>query len=228
MKYKIEGDTLPVVICQLEDGEKMITEGGSMAWMSPNMQMETTTNGGIGKVFGRMLSGEKLFQNIYTAKGGNGLIAFASSFPGSVRAFEISPDNEMIFQKRSFLASETGVTLSNFFNKRLGSGLFGGEGFIMQKLSGSGIAFAEFDGHVVEYELKEGQSIVIDTAHLAAMSATCSIDIRTIPGAKNMLFGGEGLFNTVITGPGRVWLQTMPLINLANSLIPYMPQPSSN
>lgn len=227
MKYKIEGDTLPVVICQLEDGEKMITEGGSMAWMSPNMQMETTTNGGLGKVFGRMLSGERLFQNIYTAKG-NGLIAFASSFPGSVRAFEISPDNEMIFQKRSFLASETGVTLSNFFNKRFGSGMFGGEGFIMQKLSGSGIAFAEFDGHVVEYELKEGQSIIIDTAHLAAMTATCSIDIRTVPGAKNMLFGGEGLFNTVITGPGRVWLQTMPIVNLANSLIPYMPQPSGN
>ena len=228
MKYKIEGDTLPVVICQLEDNESMITEGGSMAWMSPNMQMETTTNGGIGKVFGRMLSGEKLFQNVYTAKGGSGLIAFASSFPGSVRAFEISPENEMIFQKRSFLASEKGVILSNVFTKRLGAGLFGGEGFIMQRLSGSGTAFAEFDGHVVEYDLREGQRIIVDTAHLAAMSATCSLDIQTVPGAKNILFGGEGIFNTVVTGPGRVWLQTMPLINLANSLIPYLPTQSSN
>ena len=228
MQYKIEGNMLPVVICRLDDGERVFNEGGSMAWMSPNMQMETTTNGGLGKMFGRMLSGERLFQNIYTAKNGGGLIAFASSFPGSVKAFEIAPGAEMIFQKRSFLAAEMGVELSVFFNKKLGGALFGGEGFIMQKVSGTGTVFAEFDGHVVEYELKDGQSIIVDTAHLAAMSATCSMDVRTVPGAKNMLFGGEGIFNTVISGPGRVWLQTMPLINLANSLIPYMPQPSSN
>ena len=221
MKYEIKGETLPVVICHLEDGEKMITEGGGMSWMSPNMNMETTTNGGVGKAFGRMFSGEKMFQNVYTAQG-SGMIAFASSFPGSIRAFDIAPGQEIVLQKSAFLASESGVTLSVFFNKRLGSGLFGGEGFIMQKVSGYGKAFAEFDGHVIEYELEAGQQIVVDTGHLAAMSGSCTIDVQSVPGVKNMLFGGEGLFNTVITGPGHVWLQTMPISNVAGILSPYI------
>lgn len=226
MKYQIQGETLPVVICQLEAGEKMITEGGGMAWMSPNMLMETTTNGGIGKAFGRMFSGEKMFQNVYTAQGGTGMIAFASSFPGSVKAFQIAPGQEMIFQKSAFLAGEIGVELSVFFQKKLSAGLFGGEGFIMQRTGGQGIVFAEFDGHVVEYELASGQQIVIDTGHLAAMTATCSMEIKSVPGVKNMLFGGEGVFNTVITGPGRVWLQTMPISNVAGVLRPYLPSGS--
>ena len=197
-----------------------------MSWMSPNMLMETTTNGGIGKAFGRMFSGEKMFQNIYTAQGGSGMIAFASSFPGSIKAFEIAPGQEMIFQKSAFLAGEAGVQLSVFFNKKFSSGLFGGEGFIMQKISGLGIVFAEFDGHVVEYELQPGQQIVVDTGHLAAMTASCQIEIKSVPGVKNMLFGGEGLFNTVISGPGKVWLQTMPISNVAGILRPYLPSGS--
>ena len=200
MRYKIEGDTLPVVICQLEAGEKMITERGSMAWMSPNMKMETGSNGGIGKMFGRMFSGEALFQNIYTAQGGQGLIAFASSFPGAIKAFEIGPENELILQK---------------------------SGFILQKLSGRGIAFAEFDGHVVEYELGAGQQIVVDSGYLAAMTASCQMDIQMVSGVKNVLFGGEGLFNTVITGPGHIWLQTMPITSVAGVLIPYIPTSNS-
>ena len=228
MRYEILGETLPVVICHLENGEKMICEGGSMSWMSPNMKMETSSNGGLGKALGRMFSGERMFQNIYTAERGPGMIAFASSFPGSVRAFEITPGQEMIFQKSAFLAGEVGVELSVFFNKRLGSGLFGGEGFIMQKLSGHGTAFAEFDGHVVEYELLAGQQIVVDTGHLAAMTAGCSMEVVTVPGVKNALFGGEGIFNTVITGPGRVWLQTMPISNVANALRPYLPTGGNN
>lgn len=225
MKYQILGDTLPVVVCELENGEKMITEGGGMSWMSPNMKMETTTNGGIGKAFGRMFSGEKIFQNIYTAQG-NGMIAFASCFPGSIKAFDIAPGQEMIFQKSAFLAGESGVEMSVFFNKKLGAGLFGGEGFIMQRISGYGTVFAEFDGHVVEYELQPGQQIVVDTGHLAAMTATCSIDIQAVPGVKNMLFGGEGVFNTIISGPGHVWLQTMPISNVAGVLKPYFPSNS--
>ena len=226
MKYQILGETLPVVVCQLEGGEKMITEGGGMSWMSPNMLMETTTNGGIGKAFGRMFSGEKMFQNVYTAQGGSGMIAFASSFPGSIKAYEIAPGQEMIFQKSAFLAGEAGVELSVFFNKKVSSGLFGGEGFIMQKISGYGTVFAEFDGHVVEYELTDGQQIVVDTGHLAAMTATCQMEIKSVPGVKNMLFGGEGFFNTVISGPGKVWLQTMPISNVAGILRPYMPSGS--
>ena len=204
----------------------MINEGGSMSWMSPNMLMETTTNGGIGKAFGRMFAGEKMFQNVYTAQGGNGLIAFASSFPGSIKAFQIAPGQEMVFQKSAFLAGEASVNLSVFFNKKLGAGLFGGEGFIMQRVSGQGIVFAEFDGHVVEYDLQPGQQIVVDTGHLAAMTPSCNMEIRSVPGVKNMLFGGEGVFNTVITGPGRVWLQTMPISNVAGVWRPYMPSGS--
>ena len=226
MRYRILGDTLPVVVCQLEAGEKMITESGSMAWMSPNMLMETSSNGGLGKALGRMFAGEKIFQNIYTAQGGEGMIAFASSFPGSIRAFEISPGQEMIFQKSSFLAGEAGIELSVFFNKKFTSGLFGGEGFIMQRVSGQGLVFAEFDGHVVEYDLQPGQQIIVDTGYLAAMSATCSMEIRSVPGVKNILLGGEGIFNTVISGPGRVWLQTMPLSNVAGVLRPYLPSGS--
>ena len=226
MRYEIKGDTLPVVICHLEAGERMITERGSMAWMSPNMKMETSTNGGFGKAFGRMFSGEAMFQNIYTAQGGNGLIAFASSFPGSIKAFEIGPGQEYIFQKKAFLAGEPGVNISVHFHMKVASGLFGGEGFILQKVSGNGIVFAEFDGHVVEYELQPGQQIVIDSGYLAAMSVTCQMDIQTVPGLKNIVFGGEGLFNTVITGPGHVWLQTMPISSVADSLRPYFPTSS--
>lgn len=222
MKYEIQGGTLPVVICQLEGGEQMITEGGAMSWMSPNMKMETTSNGGIGKALGRAFSGEKLFQNVYTAMGGDGLIAFASSFPGSIRAFDIGPGREMIFQKKSFLAGEAGISLSVHFHKKFASGFFGGEGFILQRVSGFGTVFAEFDGHVVEYDLQPGQQIIVDTGHLAAMEATCNMDIQTVPGMKNIFFGGEGLFNTVITGPGRVWLQTMPICNVAGVIRPYI------
>lgn len=224
MKYKIEGGNLPAVICTLEDGESMITESGGMSWMSPNMKMETTSNGGIGKAFGRMFTGEAMFQNRYTAQGGSGMIAFASSFPGCIRAVEIGPGRELIVQKSGFLASETGVEMSVFFQKKLGSGLFGGEGFIMQKLSGQGMAFLEFDGHVIEYELNKEQSIVVDTGYLAAMDATCSMEIKSVPGVKNALFGGEGLFNTVVNGPGKVYLQTMPINHVAAVLRSAMPE----
>lgn len=223
MRYQIDGDSLPVVSCYLNAGETMITESGSMAWMTPNMKMETTTGGGLGKALGRMFAGENMFQNRYTAMGGEGMIAFASSFPGSIRALQIAPGQEMIVQKSAFLASESGVQLSLFFQKKLGSGFFGGEGFIMQKLSGSGIAFIEIDGHATEYDLAPGQSLVVDTGYLAAMSSTCSMDIQTVPGVKNALLGGEGLFNTVVTGPGRVILQSMPVSAVAGVLRRYLP-----
>ena len=223
MKYEIKGETLPVVICYLENGEAMITERGSMSWMSPNMKMETTSNGGIGKAFGRMFAGEAIFQNRYTAMGGNGMIAFASSFPGSILDYQIAPGRELIVQKSGFLAAEAGVELSVFFQKKLGAGFFGGEGFIMQRLSGCGTAFLEFDDHVIEYDLQPGQQIVVDTGYLAAMENTCGIEIQSVPGIKNMVFGGEGLFNTVITGPGRIWLQTMPMSNVAAEILKFMP-----
>lgn len=227
MKYKIIGDTLPAVICDVEPGETLVTESGAMSWMSPNMKMDTTSGGGFGKVFGRLISGETLFQNKYTAQGGPGQIAFASSFPGSIRAVEISPGKELIVQKKSFLASEAGVNLSIHFQKRMGAGFFGGEGFVMQKLSGQGTAFIEIDGTAVEYQLEAGQSMIVDTGYLAAMDATCSLEIVTVPGIKNMFLGGEGIFNTVVKGPGKVVLQTMPIYAVASALIPYMPAATS-
>jgi len=222
MKYEIKGGTLPVAICHLEAGETMITENGSMSWMSPNMQMETNA-GGFGKALGRMFSGESIFQNLYTAKGGEGMIAFASSFPGSIVPFEIAPGKELIVQKSGFLASENTVELSVHVQKKLGAGFFGGEGFIMQKLSGHGIAFVEFDGAVVEYDLAPGESMVLDTGYLAAMEASCKMEIQQVAGLKNKLLGGEGFFNTVVSGPGKVWIQTMPINKVAGAIRPYMP-----
>ena len=222
MRYRIEGTPLPVVICDLQPGETMITERGSMCWMSPNMKMETTTGGGLGKAFGRMFAGESLFQNRYTAQGGVGMIAFASSFPGSITPFTISPGHGLIVQKSGFLAAESNVDLSIHFQKKLGAGFFGGEGFIMQRLSGNGTAFVEFDGHVISYDLGPTDSIVVDTGYLAAMTESCSMDIVTVPGVKNALFGGEGLFNTTVKGPGRVWLQTMPVNAVAGAIRPHL------
>ena len=227
MKYEILGDNLPVVVCHLEEGETMVNEGGSMSWMSSNMEMETESNGGAGKALGRMFAGEHLFQNVYTARGGAGMIAFSSSFPGSIQAFEVAPGSEIVLQKKAFLAAEAGVELSVHLNKKLGAGFFGGEGFIMQKVSGSGIVFAEFDGHVVEYTLQEGEELIVDTGHVAAMDMSVSMDIKQVEGVKNVLFGGEGLFLTTLTGPGRVWLQTMPLSNVARVLRPYLPTSNS-
>ena len=221
MRYELKGGLFPVVECQLENGEQMITERGSMVWMSPNMQMETS-GGGFGRMFSKAFSGESIFQNIYTAKG-NGLIAFGSSFPGQIKPVVISRGQEMIVQKSVFLAAQSGVELSIHFSKKLGAGLFGGEGFIMQRLSGNGIAFVEIDGELIEYELQAGQQIVVDTGNVAGFTPGVQMDIRQVPGMKNMLLGGEGMFNTVLTGPGKVWLQTMPISNVAMSIRPYIP-----
>ncbi len=221
MKYEIKGGAFPVVVCELTDGERMITEKGSMVWMTPNMEMETT-GGGIGKMFSKAFSGESMFQNIYTAHGA-GMITFGSSFPGKILPLQIAPGREMIVQKNAFLASEAGVELSIHFNKKLGAGFFGGEGFIMQRLSGSGMAFIEIDGELVEYDLAPGQKMVIDTGNVAGFEPTVDIQIQQVPGLKNKLLGGEGLFNTTLTGPGKIWLQTMPISNVAMAIRPFIP-----
>lgn len=228
IRYEIEGGNLPVVICYPEAGQSLCTEGGAMSWMSPNMKMDTNTGGGFKKAFGRLFAGESIFLNEYTAQGGPGMIAFASSFPGSIIPYQVTESNGIIVQKRGFLAMEKGLDLSIYFQKSVGKGLFGGEGFIMQRISGNGMVFIEIDGYCKEYNLGVGESIIVDTGYLAAMSETCTMDVETVKGAKNMFFGGEGFFHTRITGPGKVYIQSMPVINTAQALTPYLNISSGN
>lgn len=223
MNYEIKGGNLPYLVCHLNKDQKVICEGGSMSWMNSNISMDTTSNGGIKKVFSRALSGEKLFQNVYTATSDNAEIAFASTFPGTILPFEIGEGKEIICQKKSFLAGTENVELSIHFNKKIGVGFFGGEGFIMQKISGNGLAFIEIDGSAEEVVLEAGQQLVVSTGHLVMMDATCQIDVKGVSGLKNVFLGGEGLFNTVITGPGRVVLQSMPVSKTANVIGGYLP-----
>ena len=222
MQYELKGGAFPVVVCRLNSGESMITEKGSMVWMTPNMEMTTTGGGGIGKMFSKALTGESMFQNIYTARG-EGMITFGSSFPGQILPLEVTPGKSFILQKSAFLASEAGVQLSMHVNQKLGAGFFGGEGFIMQKLTGNGIAFAEVDGELVEYTLAPGEQMVVDTGYVMGFELSVSMDIQQVKGLKNMVLGGEGLFNTKVTGPGRIWLQTLPLSGMAGALAKVMP-----
>ena len=228
MDYEIKGGSFPIVECTLKSGESMITQSGSMCWMDSTITMETSSNGGFGKVVGRLFTNEKLFQNIYTSTKDGSKITFGTCVPGSIMAIKLTGGQSIVCQKSAFLASYGNIELSTFFNKKVGVGLFGGEGFIMQKLTGEGIVFLEIDGSSMEFELKEGQTQIISTGYLVSMSDTCSIDVQTVKGLKNILLGGEGIFNTVITGPGKVVVQTMPLARLANSIYPYLPQTSSS
>lgn len=221
MQYELKGGAFPVVVCRLNSGESMITEKGSMVWMTPNMEMTTTGGGGIGKMFSNALTGESMFQNIYTARG-EGMITFGSSFPGQILPLEVTPGKSFILQKSAFLASEAGVQLSMHVNQKLGAGFFGGEGFIMQKLTGNGIAFAEVDGELVEYTLAPGEQMVVDTGYVMGFELSVSMDIQQVKGLKNMVLGGEGLFNTVLTGPGKIWLQTMPISGVAAAIQPFL------
>ncbi len=223
IKYEIKGGDLPVVVCYPEAGQCLKTERGAMSWMSPNMQMSTNAGGGFGGVLGRMVTGESIFMNEYRAQGGPGMIAFASSFPGSIIPYHVTPGNDIIIQKRGFLAMEESLQLSIAFQKKLGAGFFGGEGFIMQRVSGDGLVFMEIDGSCMKYDLQPGQSLIVDTGYLAAYTGNCTMDIQMQKGLKNAIFGGEGLFNTVITGPGTVYLQTMPIYGVANAIRPYIP-----
>lgn len=227
MKFVIKNSPLPVLICELNSGETIKTEKGAMSWMSDNMKMETNAGGGLGKMFSRAVSGESIFQNVYTAQAKNGTIAMASNFPGDILAINLSGGKSIVAQKSAFLASEAGVEFELFFQKKLGAGFFGGEGFIMQRFTGDGYLFLEIDGTIVEYDLSAGESLVLDTGYLAAMDETCTVDVEMVKGIGNKLFGGEGFFNTKVTGPGHIWLQSMPIYGIANALKPYLPTNSN-
>ena len=225
MKYEIMGGNLPAVICKLSKGEKIVCESGAMSWMDDAFTMETS-GGGLKKMFGKAFSGESMFSNTYTADR-DGEIAFASSFPGEILAVEIGPGRSIIAQKKAFLASESGVEMSVFFQKKLSGGFFGGEGFIMEKFTGNGYVFLEIDGSVMEYNLAPGERKIMDTGHLVMMEDTCSITVETVKGIKNKFLGGEGLFNTVVTGPGKVVIQTMPIAKTAELISALIPSSNS-
>ena len=222
MDYKIVGGSLPAVVIHLNAGETIVSESGGRTWMKGDVQTESKSEGGLKKMLGRALSGESLFMSRYTAKE-DAEIGFSSSFPGSIIARELGPGQSVICQKSAFLCATAGVELSVHFQKKMGSGFFGGEGFIMQKVTGPGTVFLEVDGYCQEYELGAGEKVVCDTGVVAIMDASCQMDIQMVKGVKNMLFGSEGLFDTVVTGPGKVYLQTMTVNKLADLMAPFLP-----
>lgn len=222
MNYEIKGRDLPYVEITLNKGEKIVTESGYMCWMDEGITMDTSTNGGFAKGLGRLFTGNKFFQNNYIAEKDNVKISFASSLPGAIVAVPISAAQSLIVQKKAFLAAHGNIDVSVFFNKKIGSGLFGGEGFILQKISGEGTVFIEIDGAYAQYDLIEGQKLIISSQHLVSLSETCQMDIQTVKGFKNIFFGGEGFFNTVVTGPGKVYVQSMPISKLAAAIDPYI------
>ena len=224
MRYEIKNQPFTVLTLHMDKGEAIKCQSGAMAWMSPGITMETKT-GGLGGMFKKAIVGESLALNHYTAEEA-GELTLAKHSPGDIMMFNIG-ETPIIAQKTSFLASTNGVNMDIFLQKKLATGIFGGEGFIMQKYSGSGYAWLEIDGAVQERQLAAGEKLVVDSGYVAAMEATCDMEIQSVKGLSNIVLGGEGLFNTVVTGPGKVWLQTMPINSLAMNLYAYMPHPSN-
>ena len=223
MEYEITGGSFPIVICTLQKGETIKNETGAMAFMTSGMNMETNTGGGLLKGIGRALSGDTLFLNFFTAESDGEQVGFSSCTPGKIIPIKLDGSNSIIGQKNAFLAAEESVDVDIFFKNKLGTGIFGGEGFILQKFTGNGMVFLEIDGEVIERDLQPGEVLLVDPGHIAAMDEGIDFYIERVQGAKNILFG-EGLFFSKLTGPGKVWLQTMPISKLAESLIPFLPQ----
>lgn len=222
MDFQIRGDNLQVLEVNLDRGDSLYTESGGMAWMSENVRMDTNTNGGLMKGIGRMFSGESLFMTTYSADGDGESITFAPEFPGRIVHQGLKDGESIIAQRDAFMCAVSSVDLAMHFRKKLGAGLFGGEGFIMQKITGPGDAFFELAGEIVEYELKSGQTVKVDPGHVGMFEPSVDMDITRIKGVKNIFFGGEGLFLATLTGPGKIWLQSMPLMNLAARIGQYL------
>ena len=223
MEYEISGGSFPIVICTLQKGETMKNETGAMAFMTSGMNMETNTGGGLLKGLGRALSGDTLFLNFFTAESDGEQVGFSACTPGKIIPIRLDGLNSIIGQKNAFLAAEESVDVDIYFKNKLGTGIFGGEGFILQKFTGNGMVFLEVDGEVIERDLKPGEVLLVDPGHIAAMDESIDFDIERVKGAKNILFG-EGLYFSKLTGPGKVWIQTMPISKLAESIIPFLPE----
>jgi uncharacterized protein (TIGR00266 family) len=227
MKYEIIGGSFPAVNVVLDAGESVVTQSGAMAWCDASVEMSTNAEGGLLKSIGRMFSGASLMFVRHTATEDESAITFSASFPGTIREFKVDADHEYFAQKSAFLVADEGVNIDASVNRNFWAGLLGGEGFILQKFTGEGTLLAEIDGSVVEVDLEPGQQIKVETGHVALFESTCSYDVESVSGFKNIFFGGQGLFLTTLTGPGRVWLQTLTAQDMAQKLIPYMPSASS-
>ncbi|MBU0590959.1 TIGR00266 family protein [Candidatus Micrarchaeota archaeon] len=224
MKSKIEGEIMQLLSFELDGSDEIYAEAGAMSWMSDNVKMESYMRGGLGAGIGRVFTGESLFMVRFKSESGKGMVSFTPSFPGKILPLKIGPGKEIICQKDAFLAAEMSVNLETIFRKKLGIGLFGGEGFLLQKLTGTGNAFVEIDGEVFEMDLKAGEKLKVDTGSIAMFETTVKYDIEMVKGVKNIIFGGEGLFLATLEGPGKVWLQTMPASSLVRKLLPYLPR----
>ncbi|MDE5569618.1 MAG: TIGR00266 family protein [Ruminococcus sp.] len=222
MHYQIIGETVPAVECTLNAGESMFTQSGGMIWQTEGITMTTNARGGVGRSLGRIFTGESIFMANYTADVSGAVVAFGSTVPGSVIAVDIS-QGELIVQKGAFLCAEQTVDLKASFTKKFAAGLFGGEGFILQKLFGKGMAFLEVDGDKIERVLEPGEVIKVDTGNVVAFESTVNYDVETVKGLGNILFGGEGLFLTRLTGPGRIILQTQSFNEFAMKIASRMP-----
>jgi len=228
MRYQIIGTTLQAVVLELQPGQAIYSEAGGMSWMSGNVSMEATSGGGFGKMLGRLFTGESLFVVDYTCTSGTGLVAFSNDFPGKVVPIQLAPGQAIVVQKDTFMCAEKSIQMEVHWQKRLGAGFFGGEGFLLQRLLGPGLFFAELDGEIVEYTLEEGQILKVDPGHVAMFEPSVDFDVEMVRGIKTILFGGEGLFLARLRGPGRIWLQTMPLANLIGQVIRYLPKSGSS
>jgi uncharacterized protein (TIGR00266 family) len=232
MDAKITGTTMPVLEAMLQPGESLISEAGELSWMTAPIVMTTHTQmGGGGGFFGaikRVAGGGSLFMTEYKAQGAVGEVAFAASVPGHIMQIEVSPTSEYMITRGGFMAGTPAIELGVGFQQSLGAGLFGGDGFMLQKVSGTGTAWLEMGGEVVVRELAPGEQLKVHPVHVGAFTSTTKFEITRIAGIKNMMFGGDGIFLALLTGPGTVWLQTMPPANLAAAIQPYLPQPTSS
>jgi uncharacterized protein (TIGR00266 family) len=223
MEYKIDGTVMQTLDIHLKQGESIFTESGGMAWMQGDISMDTNAKGGLFAGLGRALSGESLFMTTYSCQSPDGLIVFTPEAPGKVLAFELAPGETLICQKDAFMCAEESVKLEMHFRKKLGTGIFGGEGFILQKVTGPGTVFIEIPGEVREYDLEADTVMRIDPGHIALFEPTVSYEVSRVKGLRNIFFSGEGLFLASLKGPGKIWLQSLPLANLAAKLSQYMP-----
>ncbi|MGC9317279.1 MAG: TIGR00266 family protein [Armatimonadota bacterium] len=222
MEYTIRGTVMQSVEVSLTGGEAVYTEAGGMAWMSENVSMATNMKGGMMGALKRAVSGESLFLTTYSCSAGSGFVTFTLESPGKIIPLDLADGQSMICQRDAFMCAEESVGLDMHLHRRLGAGLFGGEGFFLQKVTGPGTAFFEIAGETVEYNLEAGQSLKVDPGHVAMLDPTVDFNIARVQGVTNIFFSGEGLFLAHLTGPGRVWLQTMPLPNLAMRLARYI------